>query len=62
METKLHVVLIVYIYIYIYFFFFLLSRFLILDPHYTGKDELKTIIDKVYISQKQSVNNITTLL
>ena len=24
-----------------------MDRFLILDPHYTGKDDLKTILDKV---------------
>lgn len=24
-----------------------ISRFLVLDPHYTGRDELKTIVDKV---------------
>ena len=26
-------------------------RFLILDPHYTGKDDLKTITDKVNLTE-----------
>lgn len=33
-------------------------RFLILDPHYTGKDDLKTITDKVSKTEINSTINL----